>query len=202
MRAGKAEPLTGDLFESSEVNSLSATGTRNAVGLISRQLGGLDGNSNAFQAEQLIVAKFAVRQHLLMALVFDLRMQLASKITRILEGDDANSGVSGEIDEGSGHLPPVSKFERAFAQPAAGDHPNGIGGATVNLNVGCKPLAVGTQRIFDAQGVKSEERHAHAEYLAGAHVSVRDLRFLQKSLEGFVHRLSDWRNRRWRASPE
>jgi hypothetical protein len=45
-----------------------------------------------------------------------------------------------------------------------------------------EPLAIGTERILDAKAIEAEERHAHAEYLPGAHVAVCDLRFLQKNL--------------------
>ena len=97
-----------------------------------------------------------------------------------------------EIDEGSGHLAPVAEFERAFADASAGDHPDGVGGAAIDLDEDDGTLAVRVQfsgveelaaGLIDAEAAKGELGHAHTEDLTGAEMAVSTFGFPEQLLE-------------------
>src|ERR1700739_1173906 len=80
VHAAEAEPLLCNFFEPTKIDTFATARADHAVCLVARQLRGIDGYSNALRTEQLIVGEFAVREHLLMTLVFDFRMELAGEI--------------------------------------------------------------------------------------------------------------------------
>jgi len=184
---GQAELLAGDLFESAEVDAFCAAGADDAVGPVAGQLSGIDVDAYAVNAKELGIVEFAVSEHLLPALAFDFGMKIAGQIARGFEGHDSDACVMGEVDEGGGHLAPVAELQAAFAEAASGDHADGVGRAAVDLDKSDEPLAVRAEGIVDSQRLQTEEGHAHAENLAGAHVAMGGLRPLKESFKGVKH---------------
>ena len=90
-----------------------------------------------------------------------------------------------QIDEGGGHLAPVAKLDGAFAEAAAGDDGDGVGGAAVDLDEGDETLAVWTAfGVVDAEALAAEHGQADAEDLAGAEMAVGNFGFAEESVEG------------------
>lgn len=191
MSAGHAQLLAGELFEAVEIDAFSAAGADDAIGFVAGQLGGIDVDADAIESEKLSIVEFAIGEHLLLALAFDFGMKLAREIARGFERDDACARVLREIDEGCGHFSPVAKFQSALAEAAPGHHANRIGGAAVDFDKGDEALAICAERVFDAEGFESEEGHADAEDLAGAHVAVGSFSALEESVERVGHHYSD-----------
>ena len=76
------------------------------------------------------------------------------------------------VDKRGCDFSPVAKFERALAQPAAGDHRNSIGSAAVDLNEGDEALAVFAEGIVDSEFDEAQHRQPDTEHLSGAEVPV------------------------------
>src|SRR6185437_12233329 len=100
-------------------------------------------------------------------------MQRTGKFFRRITGGNANGAdlgqvLSGQVDERRGHLAPVAELERALTEPAAGDDPDGVGGAAVDFNEGDEALAVAAARLVDTQTPAAEHGHPNAENLARA----------------------------------
>ena len=119
-----------------------------------------------------------------------MRIELHCQFARVFERNNANGPIGSKVDKRGGHLAPVAKLERALAEAAAGDERDGVRGTAIDFNVGDEALAVGAVRIGNAEPAEAEQGHAHAEYLASAQVTVRDLGFAQKLVECF-HRFFD-----------
>src|SRR5260370_21710039 len=141
------------------VDAFAALGAGDAGGLVAGHLAGVKGDADPLLGEEVGVGEFAVGEHLLLVLVFDVGIEIAGALLGGLEGGDADGligggfafgvkrGVEGrdrrsQIEEGGGHLAPVAELEGALAQAAAGDHGDGIGGAAIDLDEGDQALAV------------------------------------------------------------
>src|SRR4051812_5739184 len=107
-------------------------------------------------------------------------------------GGDANCFSGAEVHEGSRHLAPVAKFQRAFSQATAGHYRHRIGGAAINFHESYELLAVLSLRIFDAQLLQAKHGEAHAEDLTGANVAVSDFSIVQVIVERFHSKLSSF----------
>src|SRR5262249_14300790 len=88
-----------------------------------------------------------------------------------------------DINEGRGHLAPVAKFQRPFAQAAAGDDHDGVGSAAIDFDKGDDALTIFALRIFEAELAEAEHGQAHAEYLARAKMAMGDCWFLKILVE-------------------
>ncbi len=137
------------------------------------------------RGEQIVVGDFAVGQHLLLVLVFDFRMHLASQRFRRFFGRDADGFAAVHVDECRCNFSPVAELQRALAQAASGDYGDGVGGAAVDLDEGDQTLAVFAVRIVDAEFLQAEHGEAHAEDLAGAEMSVGLFGVAEIFVEGF-----------------
>src|SRR5579862_8018313 len=124
-----------------------------------------------------------------MVLVFDFRMHIARELFRGLFGRNADGLSSADIDESCGHFAPVTKLESALPEAAAGDHPDGVGGAAVDLNESNEALSVLAMRVIDLQFLQAQHGQAHSEDLSRAQVSVSEFCVAQVFVEGF-HRNS------------
>jgi hypothetical protein len=145
--------------------------------------------------EEVGVGKLAVGEHLLLVLVFDVRVEVAGALLGGLAGGDADgAGVRlagggercagrSQIDEGGGHLAPVAELEGTFAEAAAGDDGDGVGGAAIDLDEGDEAFAVGSLGVVDAQASTAEHRQTNAEDLSGAEMSMGDFGLTQEGFE-------------------
>jgi hypothetical protein len=180
------------------VDAFTTLRAGDAGGFVAGHLARVDGDGNPLFAAEVFVGEFAVGEHLLLVLVFDVRVEVAGALFGGLEGGDAKGFVDGgvalgregrrEIDEGRGHLAPVAKFYGALAESAAGDDGDGVGGAAVNLDKGDEALAVDALWVVDAEAFAAKHSHADAEDLASAQVAVGDFGFAEESVEG-LHNL-------------
>jgi hypothetical protein len=180
------------------VDAFAALRAGDAGGLVAGHLARVDGDGNPLFAEQVFVGEFAVGEHLLLVFVFDMRVEVAGALLGGLEGGDAQGFVDGrvslwcekrrEVDEGCGHLAPVTKFNGALAEAAAGDDGDSVGGAAVYLDKSDETLAVGSLGVVDAEAFAAKHSHADAEDLAGTEVAVGDFGFAEECIEG-LHNL-------------
>ena len=183
MRAAEAQALAADQDKPAEIYAFSAAWTDRPLPLFAGKIGIRDGYLHPTFPKQLVNWEFAIGVHLPAALALDLREQAIRTLTGAVEGDDPDGALILDIDECRCHFAPVSEFERAFAEPAAGYEADGISGAAVDFDVSEKALAVGTMGVGYCQPLKTKQGHAHAEYLPGAQVPVRGFSFPQKVIE-------------------
>jgi hypothetical protein len=204
--AGLAEGLAIEGGLAVVVDTFAALGAGDARGFVAGHLAGVEGNLDPLLREEIGVGEFAVGEHLLLVLVFDVRVALAGTGLGGFEGGDADGFVSGcegvfyggaeyggaeyggcEVEEGGGHLAPVADLEGALAEAAAGDHSNSVGGAAINLYKGDEAFAVfwrvDAAWVFYAETLEGEQCHADTEDLAGAKVAVGDLCVFEESFE-------------------
>ena len=99
-------------------------------------------------------------------------MHLAGQRLRTLFGCDANGLAGFQVNKRGRHFSPVAEFQCALAKAASGDDGNRVSHATINLNVGNQAFAVCAAGIVDAEQFEPQHRHANAEDLPGAQVSV------------------------------
>ncbi len=165
-------PLISDAF--------SAPGAGDALALVAGEFFRRDCDPHPFLRKQRVVAQLAIGQHLLPVLFGDLRMESARGFLGRFAGSDAHGASGLEVGEGGRHLAPVEKLQRPLAQPAAGHHGDGVGGAAVDLDEGDKALAILAARVDEAEAFASEHRHPHAQHLAGAQVAVRRFGLVQQ----------------------
>jgi hypothetical protein len=92
---------------------------------------------------------------------------------------DPHSAAAFDVDKGRGHLTPIAKFQSPFAQAAASDHRNRVGGAAIDLHERDQALAIFSAWIEEAEAGTSQHRHAYAKHLAGAEMAVSNFGFLQ-----------------------
>jgi hypothetical protein len=161
------------------VDAFTAAGADDAGGFVAGHLAGMQGDADPLLGEEVGVGQFAVGEHLLLVLVFDVGIEVAGPLFGGLAGGDADGAVGGEIDEGGGHLAPIAELEGTFAEAATGNDGNGVSGATIDLDEGDEALAVGAFGVFDAEAGATEHGQADAEDLSGAEVAVGDLCFAQ-----------------------
>jgi len=186
--AGAAEADAGSvaLDEAVEVDAFAAEGAGYALAFEAGELAGWERDADPVGAEEVGVGEFAVGLHLL-GVFFEGGVELFGAGLGGLEGDDAEAFVGVEVergvevDEGGGHLAEVAKLEGAFADAAAGDDADGVGGAAVDFDEGDEALAIGVEvsvgegagaGVVDAELAEGEHGHADAEDLAGAEMSV------------------------------
>ena len=200
--AGFAEDFSVAMDFAVVVDAFAADFAGDAGGFVAGHLAGVDGDGDPLFAEEICVGEFAVGEHLLLVLVFDVGVEVAGALLGGFEGGDADGFVDGgvalwrerrsQIDEGGGHLAPVAELDGALAEAAAGDDGDGVGGAAVDLDEGDEALAVfGIDEAFgvvDAEALAAEHGHADAEDLAGAEVAVGDFGFAEEGVEG-LHKL-------------
>jgi hypothetical protein len=112
-------------------------------------------------------------------------MHLAGQRLGGFFGGDTNRLVGAYVHEGRCDLSPVAKLQSTLAEAATGDHSNGIGGATVDLDERNEALAVFSARIFYAEFSQAQHGESHAENLSGTEVTVSLLGLTDVFLEGF-----------------
>src|SRR6185312_3680820 len=176
MCARQAQLPAISLDEAVVIDPFAARSTRDPLALVARHFSRPQFHGHLLLAEKVRVVHLAVRLHLLLVFILDLRIQLPRLLLRRLERDDADRLAGGEIDEGCCHLAPVAKLERTLAEPASGYHANRVRRTAVDFNEGHQPLAVAPARLFNAKPPATEHRHAHAQHLAGAQMPMRKLR--------------------------
>ena len=111
---------------------------------------GATAHTHPLDIEQLLVGHFPVGAHLLLILVFDLRIHLARAAAGRFPCRHADRTVFAQIAERRRDLAEIAKLERALAQPAARHDRDGVGGASIDLDEGDQPLAIGARRVAAA----------------------------------------------------
>ena len=164
------------------VDPFAALSAGDAGRFVAGEFAGVHGDVDPLLGKEVCVGEFAVGKHLLPVLVFDLRIEVAGTLFGGFKGSDADGLIGGKIEEGSGHLAPVAELEGALAETAAGDDPNSIGGAAVDLDEGDEALAVGPFWVVDAEALATQHRHADSKNLSGAEMAVGYFGFAK---EGF-----------------
>lgn len=168
------------------VDAFSTEGAGDALGFVAGHLAGVKRYADPLFAEEIGEGEFAVGEHLLLVLVFDVGVELAGAGFGGLKRGDADGFVDGgfadglqgrgEVNEGGGHLAPVAELEGAFAEATAGDDSDGVGGTSIDLNEGDEALAVfwgeTTAWVFDAQTLAAEHGHADTKDLTGAEMAM------------------------------
>jgi hypothetical protein len=213
--AGEAEAFTIAVDEAVEVDAFAATGAGYALAFVAGELAWRERDADPLGGEELVVGELAVGLHLL-GVFFEVGVEFAGAGLGGFEGYDAKGfvvvlvGVVGvvefffEVDEGGGHLAEVAELEGAFADAAAGDHGDGVGGAAVDFDIGDEALAVKVEGtvgenagtgIVDAETRESEHGHADAEDLASAEMPVGEFGFVKESVKRGGH--DDWMLRAW-----
>jgi hypothetical protein len=174
------------------VDSFSALLAGNPFAFVSRKFPGVECYPDPLFVEQLVVAHLPICSHLLQVLVCYLRVQLASQVFGRLAGRYADGPVRFQINKGGCHFAPIAKLESALAQPATGDHCNGVGGAAVDFNEGDQAFAILASWFLDAQAAASEHCQTDAQDLPCAEMSVGNSGFFKEIIEsrhGFQHTL-------------
>jgi hypothetical protein len=176
------------------VDAFAALGAGDAGGFVAGHLAGMNEDCDPLFAEEIFVGEFAVGEHLLLIFILDVWVKIAGTLFGRFECGDAEGFVDRsvvdrregqrQIDEGCGHLAPVAELDGSFAEPAAGDDGNSIGGATVDLDEGDEALAVDAFGVVDAEAFAAEHSHADAEDLARAEMAVGDFGFVEEGFEG------------------
>ena len=72
----------------------------------------------------------------MLILVRKFRMHLSGQRLGRFFGGDTDGLVGVYVDERGCNFSPVAKLQSPLAEPATGDHSNGVGGATVDLDKG------------------------------------------------------------------
>jgi hypothetical protein len=155
-------------------------------------------HSHPFFTKQVGIGHLAVGEHLLLILILNLGVKLASPLFGGLKRSNPKSFVDGgvtmrrkrrgQIDEGGSHLPPVAEFDRPLAEPAPGNDANSVRRTTVDLDKGDQALPVRAFGIVDAKALAPEHRHPDPEDLPGAEVAMGNFGFAQESVKG-LHNL-------------
>ena len=135
--------------------------------------------------EKVVVGDFAIGQHLLLILVRDFRMHLASQSLRRFFRRDADRFAGIHVHKCGRDLSPVAELQRAFAEAASGDDGDSVGGAAIDFDEGYEPLSVFSLRIVDAEFLQAEHGETDAQHLPGAEVSVGLLSVAEIFVEGF-----------------
>ena len=94
MGAALAEDLAVDFDLAVVVDALAAAGAGDASGFVAGEFAGVHGDVDPLLGEELFVGEFAVGEHLLLVLVFDLRIEIAGALLGRFEGGDADGSVS------------------------------------------------------------------------------------------------------------
>ena len=123
---------------------------------------GPSGTRTHCTVNRLVLRHLAIREHLRFVLVLDVRVQLFCSFFRGILRGNAHRAVLLKIAERRGHLAEVSKLEGTFAQAAAGDDGDRVGGAAVDLDKGDQPLSVRAGGVFDAEQFHAVDRQAQA----------------------------------------
>jgi hypothetical protein len=110
-------------------------------------------------------------------------MHLASQSLGALTGGDAHGASRVQIDERGGDFAPIAELEGTLSQTASGYDSDGVGHASIDLDVCDEALAVFPVWIVESEQLESEHGHAHAEYLPGAKVSVGYFSVAKKLVE-------------------
>ncbi len=175
------------------VNTFAALSAADAGGLVARHLARVNRDRDPLFAEEVLVRKFSIGKHLLLILIFNIRIEVARALLGGLECGYADSFVDrgvalrrkrrSKVDEGCSHLAPVAKFDGALAEAAAGDDADSVGGAAVDLDKSDETLAIDTFGVVDAKAFAAEHGHAHSENLASAEMAVGNFGFAEEGVE-------------------
>src|SRR5665213_281260 len=185
--AGQAQALAVAFDEAVEVDAFAATGAGEACALVAGKFAGRQRDAHPLLAEKIVVGKLAIGVHLL-RIFFELRIKFLRARLRAFKRNNAKALVGvvaerrAEVDERRRHLAPVAQLQRALADPAPGDDADGVGSTAVDFDNGDEAFAVGAgpaARVFDAQAAQRKHRHAHAEDLPRAQMSVSNFGFAQ-----------------------
>jgi len=176
------------------VDTLAADRAGDTLRFVARHLTRMNRHTYPLLAEELGVRKLAIGKHLLLVLVFDIRVEFAGSLLGRFKRGDADTFVCWrvasriqrrtQVYEGGGHLSPVPKLEGAFAKTAAGDDGDGVGGAAVDLHKGDESLAIGTARLVDAKSLAANHGEANAEDLSGAEMAVGEFGLAEEIVKG------------------
>ncbi len=170
---------------SAEVDAFAAGFTYHALPFVSGKFFGRQFDFDPLRGEQIVICDFAVGQHLLLILVCDFRMHLASQGLRGFFGCDADRLAGADVDKSRCDFSPIAKLQGTLAQAATRDDGHGIGGAAVDLDEGDESLAVLASWIVDTQLLETQHRQTHAEDLSGAKMAVSLLGITKIFVKGF-----------------
>jgi len=190
-RASKAEAHSGNVFVAAKIDAFSAALAEDSFSFVAGQVGWIHLDANAFNTEKLIIHQLSIGKHLLLPDALDFGMKLPGQVTGVFKRNNPHPFAARKVDERGRHLSPIAELQGSTAETTAGYHADGIGGTAVNFNERDQALAIGAQRIGNAESLKPEHRHAHTQNLAGAHVTMRDLGLLEQRVKRLDHSLPD-----------
>lgn len=164
--------------------------------LVARHLARLQQHLHPLLTEEVFVGKLPIGKHLLLILVFDVRIELAGALLGGLQRGNANGSSRrkirilriAKIEKRGRHLAPVAELKCPLAQTAAGHNPDSVRGTTIDLDKGNETLAVSALWVVDAEPAAAKHRHAHTENLSGAEVTVGNFSFAEELVKG-LHRV-------------
>jgi len=136
------------------------------------QVLGQEADLDPLDGEEFSGGEDAVGLKLLEGGFFEMGEELRGAVLAGFQGRKANGFSGFQIAKRSGHFSVIKKLEGAFSEAAAGDDPDGIGGAAVDFNEGDEAFAVGAEGVVEAEEGEAVDGHADAEDLAGAEVAV------------------------------
>ncbi len=79
------------------VDAFAAAVAGDAGGFVAGHLAGVEGDADPLFGEEVGVGEFAVGEHLLLVLVFDVRVEFAGALLGGFEGGDADGFVGGGV---------------------------------------------------------------------------------------------------------
>jgi hypothetical protein len=170
--AGAAEGLTAADDFPLEIDSFAADSAEGAGLFVAGEVFGAELDADPLGGEKLVVGQFSIGHHLLLVLVFDFGMELASTVLRGLEGDDADGSIGFQVAECGRHFAEIAEFQGPFSEATSGNDTDSVGGTAVDFNECYQAFAVLAGGIVESQEGETVEGHTETEDLAGADVPV------------------------------
>ena len=177
------------------VDAFAALRTDDAGGFVAGHLAGVERNADPLFAEEVGVGKFAVGEHLLLVLVFDVWVEFAGALLGGFEGGDADGAcrrLSGEQSTKVAAILPQSRNLMARLprrQPVT----------TAMASVAQRSISTKVTRrlrsaalVVDAEALAAEHGHADAENLPGAEMAVSEFGFVKEGVKGLHGLMIRW----------
>ncbi len=140
--AAQAQSFSLRLNKATKVHALTALRADDPLSPVSWQLRYINGHPHQLFIKKLTIREFAIRQHRLMFLALDVRIEPLRHFSRFFQRHHPNPQPRCQIQKRSRDLAPVAEFQRPLTQPAPGHYPDCIRCAAVDLDKRHQPLAI------------------------------------------------------------